>query len=152
MNWKIAVICTVLLALLFVPYPTTVVPEWNLQFVDEHRQPIPRLHIEQTCDHFTYFIATSVCGKYSDSRQYTDADGRVVFSEKVVYLGLLSRILRTIRSYALLIFHGSVGIRADLNVIGGRTLPGGRRYKPQYHNFSGGIPADGIVVLHEEPF
>lgn len=146
MNWKIVIVCMILFALLLVPYPTTVVPEWNLQFLDENQKPIPNLYVEQTCDHYTYFTTASVCGKYSDSRQNTNAEGRVIFSEKVVYLGLLSRILRTIRAYVLLAFHGSVGINAEINIIDDR------RFKPQYHNFSKGIPADGIVALHEEPF
>jgi hypothetical protein len=71
----------------------------------------------------------------------TDGTGHVEFSEKQIWLNLISRGFRALFHHFLRPFHGSVGIRATLFVYSEFDL------EPSVINLDSGPPENGIIVL-----
>jgi hypothetical protein len=132
---------SILTILELIPFPTTVVTKWSVRLVDQNGMPIVRTDVEQTCDHDTYFTDWNICGESVDARQKTDQNGVVEFSEKRIWLSLVSRRLRGLTHHFLRLFHGSVGISATLFVHSEFNL------EPSVINQNSGPPQDGLIVL-----
>lgn len=111
-KWKLLVLLGILL-LSFVPFPTTIVPEWHVRFVDEAGAPVPGVSARISCYHYSYSNKNR-CP--DDEGRTSNANGEVVFPGQSIWLGLLPRIFLTAVGYALLLAHGSVGIDAYLVV------------------------------------
>jgi hypothetical protein len=111
----IVLLAGAIFVLSLIPFRTTIVREWEIQFVDEGGNPIPGVHVEEVCQHYT-FSEHNICADYPDSRQISDFDGKVRFSAKSISLNAISRIFRAAFFYLTLIAHGSVGIDAYLIV------------------------------------
>ena len=112
-----------ILLLSFVPFPTTIIPDWQLRFVDESGTPIPGVWARISCYHYSYGNENR-CP--DDLGQTSDANGYVKFPGQSVWLGVLPRIALTAFAYLTLIAHGSVGISAYVVVStpdGFRDLP-----------------------------
>lgn len=121
-----------------VPFPTTIVPEWRLQFIDQDDNPIPGMQVTAVCQHYTY-TDDDYCA--SDARQTSGPDGYVSFPAKQVWLSLGGRAIRALPRYALVLVHGSVGISAYLLVIRPVGFDG-----PQTVDYKPGQPPPGKVV------
>lgn len=110
---NLIVLGLLILVLSLIPFPTTVVPDWEIRFVDENGSPVSGVNVEEVCQHYT-FTEANVCAQYPDARQTTGADGFVRFSRKPIWLSAISRIFRSAFFHLTLLAHGSVGIEAYL--------------------------------------
>ncbi|MGD9561052.1 MAG: hypothetical protein AB7F88_02395 [Pyrinomonadaceae bacterium] len=96
-------------ALLLVPFPTQLSPDFTVKFMDDAGNPIRGMEVLRTCTHYTYYPIGSVCPEDWDNPRRTDDEGSVSFTANYVWYGAASRVVRTVFSYMMLIAHGSVG-------------------------------------------
>ena len=96
--------------ILFVPYKSTVVPEWKIRVIDENGQPVVSARVAQSWHHYSYDI-------YGGGDQYADENGYVAFPERTFRANLLYRILRSSLAVLLTLAHGSTGIEATVQAI-----------------------------------
>ena len=101
-------------ALLLVPFPTQLSPDFTIRFVDDAGNPIRGMEVQRSCMHYTYDSIGSVCPEDWDNPKRTDNDGNIDFAATYVWYGGASRVVRTVFSHILLIAHGSVGKRVTL--------------------------------------
>jgi hypothetical protein len=81
--------------------------------VNEEGVPYSGELVQQECRDYT--LDVNPCSYAPDDTYgFTDENGYVEFSEKSFSLSIASRILRTIKSYSLIIAHGSVGTQVYL--------------------------------------
>jgi hypothetical protein len=97
--------------ILFIPYKTTIVPEWKIRAVDIEGKPMPHARFRQGWDNDSYDI-------HGMEFREGDDNGYVVLPERSFYAPLIYRIPRSALAYLLLLAHGSVGNDASLNAIG----------------------------------
>jgi len=71
----------------FVPYKSTVSPQWNIQVVDESGNPVPGLLVTEEWSYFGIDLAPSL------DNGKTDAQGRITFPVRVIWAPLVSRLL-----------------------------------------------------------
>jgi hypothetical protein len=137
----IALIISFLLMLLcFIPFETTLVPEWTVRVKDEMGNPYVEKLVGQTCENYT--LGVSPCAESNIAGKYTNSDGLVTFPERKVQLSLISRMFRSIFNYAKLLAHGSIGIDVYIHASG----PTG--YKVL--KYEQGKPAPSEMVLPSE--
>jgi len=79
-----------LFAILLYPFKTTVVPRWNLHVVDEQGASVPEINVTQHWQH------NSLESEGHEELLKTDAEGRVVFPERSIRAGLVSRGLKPV--------------------------------------------------------
>jgi hypothetical protein len=96
--------------ILFIPYKTTIVPEWKIRAVDSQGKPIPHARFRQGWDNDSYDIS---------GMEFLEGDdnGYVMLPERAFYAPLIYRIPRSALAYLLLLAHGSVGNSASLNAL-----------------------------------
>ena len=97
------------LALSLLPFPTTVVPEWQLRVTDKEGKPVAGVRARQFWKH--YSLAWQGCCPEMEDR-WTDANGYVVFPKRTIWAGVLRRIVFPVWAKAQTLAHGSTGIRA----------------------------------------
>ena len=98
------------LILLFVPFPSQMVPEWRIQFRDEAGLPTQRRVVEQSWKSYTYFAA----GGYD--QRCTDEDGSVVFPQRYLWSGIFARIASPILANVMTLAHGGEGTTASVRL------------------------------------
>lgn len=99
------------LIMLVVPYPSLVCPEWTVRVVNENGEPLQGRLVDQKCRDYTLDI--DVC-MVPDSRQYTDRDGVVRFPMRIIWAGMISRILRSAYRIATWPGHQTLGAHVYL--------------------------------------
>jgi hypothetical protein len=94
--------------ILFIPYKTTIVPEWKIKAVDIDGKTMPHARFRQSWRNYSYDI---------DGEEFREGDdnGYVILPERAFYAPLIYRIPRSALAYLLLLAHGSVGNSASLN-------------------------------------
>jgi hypothetical protein len=103
----VVVICLIL----FIPYKTTIVPEWKIRAVDGQGKPLPHTKFRQGWDNYSYDISGMEFWEGDDN-------GYVVLPERSFYAPLAYRILHTGLAYIAAVFlHGSIGNSASLNAV-----------------------------------
>jgi hypothetical protein len=113
---KAVIIGIIALTIFLIPFETTLVPEWKIRVVDENGNPYLGKLIGQVCHSYT--LGVSPCSEANDIAQVTDRDGYVIFPERKIKLSLLSRIIRSVFNFVMLIAHGSFGIDVYLHSSG----------------------------------
>lgn len=93
---------------LFIPFPTTVVPEWKVRVVNESGKPIKALRVKQ------YWQNYSVEFSGNEQESVTNDDGYVTFPRRVVWAGLLHRTLGPVLNILGQGVHFSFGPSAQL--------------------------------------
>jgi len=73
-------ILIILIVLAFVPFETTLVPEWKVKVIDENGNPYVGKLVRQSCHNYT--LGVSPCSGVSDSAKITDKNGYVVFQKE----------------------------------------------------------------------
>jgi hypothetical protein len=138
-NQKLLWVSGVILALVIslVPFSTTLVPEWQMRVVNESGMPYAGKGVRQFC--YSYTLGVSPCHDSNDFMRETDASGYVVFPERKITASLLSRILRTIYNFVMLIADGSFGESVYVDATG----PNGYKRLEYLH----GRPPPEIFVL-----
>jgi len=108
---KIVTVALVLLAAAcFIPFETTLVPEWRIRVINEKGEPYPDQIVRRFCHDYT--LRVDPCGETNESMRRTDKDGNVVFSEVGVSLSLASRAARSVVSLLSFVFlNGSFGVK-----------------------------------------
>lgn len=81
-------ILILLLALAFIPFNTTLVPEWRVQVVDENGNPYKGKLVRQSC--YNYTLGVSPCSGADNSAKLTDENGYVTFPERKINMSLFS--------------------------------------------------------------
>ncbi len=98
------------LILLFVHFPSEMVPEWKIQFRDEAGLPSQHRVVEQSWKSYTYFAADGY------DQRCTDENGAVVFPRRYLWSGILARMISPILASAMTLAHGSEGTSASVRV------------------------------------
>ncbi len=96
--------------ILFIPYKTTIIPEWKIRAIDDEAKPVPHARFRQGWDNDSY-------GIHGMEFRQADENGYVVLPERSFYLPLIYRIPRSALAYLMLFAHGSVGNDASLNAL-----------------------------------
>lgn len=100
----------ILLFLLFMPLPTEMVPEWEMQVVFGDNQPMVNVRTQQSWESYTFFFTRG-----HDSR-CTDSKGKVVYPKRYLWAGSLSRIVSPLWADVMTLAHGSTGTDASIQV------------------------------------
>jgi hypothetical protein len=123
-----------ILVILFIPFPTIVVPEWKVKVVDQTGKPFVGETVREYRQHY------SLESREHEEERITDENGYVDFPRRTIWAPLLWRIISTSLAAVLTLAHGSTGIDAWLMVVGYSTGGGTRDYKP-------GQPLTSEIVL-----
>ncbi|MDQ3635073.1 MAG: hypothetical protein M3405_11285 [Acidobacteriota bacterium] len=106
-KWHIVLILSFLL---FMPFPTEMVPKWEMQVVDSENQPMANVRTEQSWQSYTFFFTRGY-----DSR-CTDSKGKIVYPKRYLWAGIISRIVSPIWANVMTLAHGSTGTDANIQV------------------------------------
>lgn len=123
---------------LFIPFQTTLVPKWRLQVIDENGVPYKRQLVRQSCHDYT--LGVSPCAYREDADQYSDQYGFVEFPERTISASLIGRLLSTLKNYALVFAHGSIG--EDVHV----DSSGPEGYQVLRYDPATGMPPEEFVL------
>jgi hypothetical protein len=104
-KWKIAF--AILGMVLFIPFPTSVIPEWTIILVDENNHPYQNSQVRQFC--YNYSLGVDACKE--DSDKLTDDNGNVKFPDRVIEMSLIARIIYSTANFIGQVAHGSYGTR-----------------------------------------
>jgi hypothetical protein len=139
---RIIIIASVVaVALLFVPFPTELIPEWKVRVVDEQNRPLRKVNVEQSWTNYTF-------GDSGFDNKDTDENGFVVFPPRLVWTGAFSRIVYPPLAALMLLAHGSAGTDAYVRVFDKNYFSDyffWREEETIYRHKSGKLP-DLIVV------
>jgi hypothetical protein len=142
MKKKLIPILILLTALAFIPFNTTLVPEWKVQVIDENGNPYKEKLVRQFCYNDT--LGTSPCSDANDSLKLTDENGYVVFPERKINMSLLFRLVRPVLNFVMLFAHGGYGVEIYLD----STSPQGRKTL----KYVSGEPLPEKFILPSESF
>lgn len=106
-KWHFAAL---LLFILFMPFPTELIPEWKMQFVDEQNDPLVNVRTEQSWESYTFM------GVGGYDTKCTDTNGFVVYPQRLLWAGLVSRIVSPLAADLFTLAHGSTGTDAHIRV------------------------------------
>lgn len=112
---KLILVLIIGIFLSFIPFPTTVAPEWKLKVINENGEPFKNQIVRQFCENYT--LGVSPCDS-EDSLKRTDENGYVSFPERKIWMSFSMRIIRSFFNYLMLIAHGSVGTKVFLDSSG----------------------------------
>lgn len=108
------------IALLFVPFPTSECPEWRIRVVNRDGVPLVNKQIDQSCMNYT--LGIDPCST-DDSRQFSDSDGFVRFPQRIIWAGMISRLVRSAFHLAMWPAEGSLGTRVRAFTSGPKGYP-----------------------------
>ena len=143
-KWHVAI---AVLAILFVPIPTELVPEWTMRFRDGNGHPLSRVVTEQSWRSYTFFAVDG----YAQS--CTDVEGVVIFPKRYLWAGLLSRILSPLLAEAMTLAHGSTGTMAHVRIFDRRYISDNYYWGDQmdlYTHQPGSLPTEGTTEKLKE--
>lgn len=122
-------------ALLLVPFPTTMVPEWRVQVINRQGHVLRGEFVRQS---WTDYSLESCCGDMDDA--WADESGYVVFPRRVIWASLLARTVKPPLAKLMTLAHGSAGVHADVTAWGRDGVAVSVRYEP-------GVPPPDKIVL-----
>jgi hypothetical protein len=102
-----------LIILLFIPFPTQMIPEWRIQVVDENNRPLVNVRVQQIYNNYTFWGCCS--SRYDD--KISDEDGYAVFPRKYLWASSLSRIVYPPLASLMRLAHGSAGTYSYVRTI-----------------------------------
>jgi hypothetical protein len=94
--------------LMLVPFPTQMVPAWEIRFMDKEGNALPGRVVQQRWKSYTYFAAGGF------DQRCTDEQGSVRFPPRKLWSSIVGRIISPVIASALSLAHGSQG--TDSNV------------------------------------
>lgn len=94
----------------FIPFPTELVPEWQLRVVDVKNRPLPNINTEQSWKNYTFFWTEGF------EERCTDADGVVIYPRRLLWASAFSRVLFPVLAQVGTLIHGSAGTSSDVRV------------------------------------
>jgi len=105
-----------LLVILLYPFQTTVLPQWDLQVVDDAGTPVREINVTEHWQH--YLLESSG----HEEAQRTNQDGRVSFAVRNIRTGLARRLLARISKI------GQAGDRGRTDPYGAVVVWGSKGY------------------------
>ena len=119
---------------MFVPFETSVIPEWRVQVVDVNGRVCANTRVTQSWGHYRLYLD----GNDASEDRFTDVNGYVEFPERAIEASLLRRIIMPIVTRMTTIMHGgwkidgavwAAGIKdvAWLSYESGKPVPGKMR-------------------------
>jgi hypothetical protein len=105
-------IIIVLIAVLFVPFPTVVVPTWKIRIIDTSGHPCADQLVDTSWGHYTINVLGSAFN--SESKQ-TGADGYVEFPTRTIWSPLIWRLIAPLIASMVYLMHGGSGIYATID-------------------------------------
>ena len=110
----IVVLIFLVLFVIFVPFETSVIPQWRVQVVDVNGSACANMHVTQSWGHYRLYLG----GNFSSDDRFTDANGYVQFPERTIQASLLRRIIMPIITRMTTIMHGGWRIDGAVWAIG----------------------------------
>ena len=110
-----SIIIIAIIIIMIVPFPTTIVPSWRLQVVEDSGKFCPNKEVTETWAHYSIYIGS---GGFSSQTLLTDNEGYVDFPGRTVWAPLVWRIVGAVIANALSLAHGSVGPHASVYTTG----------------------------------
>jgi hypothetical protein len=107
-KWK-CVFLTVLV-LVFIPFPSHMIPVWTIQVVDRQNQPLSNVNAEQSWKHYSYFMTEGFDAKRSD------ANRNVVFPSRRLWASAFSRVVSPALAEIGTLAHGSTGLSINARI------------------------------------
>ncbi len=107
---RVLFIVVIISTILFIPYKTTIVPEWKIRAVDGQGKPIPHAGFRQSWYNYSYDVRGMEFWEGDDN-------GYVILPKRSFYAPLAYRIPRSALAYLMILAHGSVGNDASLNAL-----------------------------------
>lgn len=104
-KWHIVLI---VLFLLFMPFPTEMIPEWKMLVVDNKNKPLSNVRTEQNWKNYTFFATQGYDSKCTNSK------GKVVYPSRYLWAGTLSRIVSPLWANVMTLAHGGTGTSAHI--------------------------------------
>lgn len=108
-----AVLCFVVAAM-FYPITSTVVPTWRVHVVDVNGLACQNMRVTQSWGHYSLYLG----GNSNSQCRLTDSSGYVLFPQREVRARLLRRLFVPVIAHILVIAHGSVGADAAVWAVG----------------------------------
>lgn len=105
----------VIIAVLIIPFPTTIVPAWKLKVIDDKGKICPKKEVTQTWAHYSVCVGL---GCFQSEDKITNAEGNVEFPKRTIWAPLIWRILGSLIANALTIAHGSAGVASSVHTRG----------------------------------
>lgn len=137
----------IILAVMFVPFPTEIVPEWQMQFRQGGGEKLSNVLAQQSWTSYTYFAA----GGYD--QRCTDSEGIVVFPKRYLWSGLFSRVASPILAEMMTLAHGSTGTNADIQIFDRNYISDNyywREKMEMYKHYPGLLPSEGIAKVRSQ--
>ncbi|NOT48208.1 MAG: hypothetical protein HOP17_10735 [Acidobacteria bacterium] len=131
-----------LVAALFVPIPTEMVPEWRMRFTDEHGNALSNVVVQQSWTTYTYFAGRGY------EQRCTDGAGVVAFPQRLLWSGLFARIVSPPLAEVGTLAHGSTGTQADVQVFDRNYISENYWWRDKmdlYTHQYGDLPIEGIA-------
>ena len=100
---------------LFIPFPTFIVPDWKVQVIDENGNVCQNREVTETWAHYSIYIGS---GNFQSERRRTNSNGYVEFPERKVWAPLIWRGVGSVIAHVLIIAHGSAGPDASIYATG----------------------------------
>jgi hypothetical protein len=133
---RVAMIVLAVLALALIPYNTTVVPEWKIQIIDERKNPVRNVLVDEHWRNHSIELH-----RHSETR-VTDNEGYVSFPRRTVRSPLLIRAIG--RLLANLNVHGESGPKASAIVLGPYLTSRDPQYSPNK-------PSPEVIEIRPQP-
>lgn len=135
--WHLAVI---VMAILFIPFPTELVPEWKMQFRKKDGTVAAGVVAEQSWRSYSFSA-----GGYD--QRCTDQNGEVTFPRRDLWSGMFSRLVSPLLAEVGSLAHGSTGTSANVRVFDANYIsPESYYWRDQmslYTHRPGEIPTEG---------
>jgi hypothetical protein len=111
MSRKRAVII-ILAAVLFIPFPTVVVPTWKVRSVDTAGNSCANQRVDTSWGHYTINVLGNA---FNYESKQTDSDGYVEFPTRTIWSPLIWRLISPLLASVVYAMHGGSGIHATID-------------------------------------
>lgn len=100
------------IAILFVPFPTVVVPTWKVRIIDTVGKPCSNQRVDTSWGHYTIHVFDNA---YNADTKRTDSDGFVEFPARTIWSPLIWRLIAPVLASVFYLMHGGGGIYATID-------------------------------------
>lgn len=105
------IIIVIVLAVLFIPFPTVIVPKWKVQVADINGNICENREVAETWAHYSIYIGG---GNFQTENRRTNNEGYVEFPERNVWAPIIWRAIGSIIANILTLAHGGAGPDASI--------------------------------------
>jgi hypothetical protein len=99
------------LVILFIPFPSLIVPNWEFRVVDVNGNICANRRVTESWAHYSIYIGG---GNSQTEDRLTNSEGYVKFPARKVWAPLIWRFVGSVIAHVLMIAHGSAGPDASI--------------------------------------